>query len=539
MTQPHIGLRQPAAFWVGSLLVLAGVLAHLPMFWMGRHTHWQMVGMPMTGIMWAGMASIPLGLVLAGLGLLPRRRAPHSTLAGGKEPRLFHVADNLPLNRAHWALVVVLVVALAVDVMKPATLGFVLPGLGREYQIGHVQTGWLPLVALTGTTLGSLLWGRLADMFGRRAAILLSALMFMGTAICGAMPSFGWNLAMCFLMGVSAGGLLPIAFTLMAETVPSVHRGWLLVLLGGVGTSAGYLLASGAATLLEPMFSWRILWLLGLPTGAVIILLNRWIPESPRFLAHHGMLGEARVVLRRFAGDALERDDAAHPAPPAIDEGHPVVGLRGLLRGRHARITSGLLVCGLGWGLVTFGFVLWLPIKLVAMGVQPNATSGLLARSALFALPGMLPVIWLYHRWSTIRTLILFIGLTVLALLAFAVMASLQLQSVTATTSATVALLVSSSAVIAMLIPYATEIYPLHARGTGAGAIAAGTKFGGILGAALGVLGLFEHLAMSAIVLVIPMLASAVLLARHAPETRGRRLEEIENSFNGSASRGS
>ena len=61
------------------------------------------------------------------------------------------------------------------------------------------------------------------------------------------MPSFGWNLAMCFLMGASAGGLLPITFTLMAETIPAAHRGWLLVALGGIGTSAGYLLAAGAA----------------------------------------------------------------------------------------------------------------------------------------------------------------------------------------------------------------------------------------------------------------------------------------------------
>jgi putative MFS transporter len=41
--------------------------------------------------------------------------------------------------------------------------------------------------------------------------------MFIGTAICGAMPLFSWNLVMCFLMGASAGGLLPITFTLMAQ----------------------------------------------------------------------------------------------------------------------------------------------------------------------------------------------------------------------------------------------------------------------------------------------------------------------------------
>ena len=118
----------------------------------------------------------------------------------------FHIADGMPLNREHLKLVIVLVVALTVDVMKPATLGFVMPGVTREYEISKQTAGWLALVALTGTTVGSIVWGRMADAFGRRAAILLSALMFIGTAICGAMPSFEWNLAMCFLMGASAGG---------------------------------------------------------------------------------------------------------------------------------------------------------------------------------------------------------------------------------------------------------------------------------------------------------------------------------------------
>jgi putative MFS transporter len=533
----HIGmepqgfeLQRPWAFSLGCLLVLAGVLAHAPMFWMGRYTHWQMVGMPMSIGMWAGMSVIPIGLVLAGWSLMPHRPEAGHTSAAREHAFLFHVADGVPLNRAHWTLVAVLVVALAIDVMKPATLGFVLPGLRREYGIDHATAGWLPLIALTGTTVGSIVWGRLADVFGRRSAILLSALMFMATAICGAMPSYGWNLAMCFLMGLSAGGLLPIAFTLMAETVPARHRGWLLVMLGGIGTAAGYSLASGAAALLEPMFSWRILWLLGLPTGALIIMLNRWIPESPRFLAHHGMAGQARAVLQRFAGDALEPDEVAHP-PPDINEQHPVASLSSHLRGHHGRITLGLLVCGVAWGLVSFGFVLWLPLNLVAVGVPGDASSALLARSALIALPCMLPAIWLYHRWSTIRSLLLSIGLTAVALLAFTLIAWFDLHSITAVTFASTALLVSSSSVIAMLIPYATEIYPVHSRGTGAGAIAAGSKFGGILGAALGVAGLFEHLALSAIALAVPLVAAIVLLVRHGPETRGRSLEDIQRSL--------
>lgn len=525
--------HHPVAFWAGCALLVSGVFAHFPMFAMGRHTHWQMVGMPMSPGMLVGMAMIPLGLALACYGLMPRLERMRMALHGQPRGVAFHVADGVALNREHWLLVFALVVALAVDVMKPATLGFVLPGMSLEYAMAKPAASLLALSALTGTTLGSIVWGRLGDAFGRRAAILLSALMFMGTSICGAMPTFGWNVAMCFLMGASAGGLLPIAFTLMAETVPARHRGWLLVALGGVGTSAGYLIAAGAAAILEPMFSWRVLWLLGLPTGAAILLLHRWIPESPRFLSSVGLDGEARAVLRRFAGrdaTAIEREpDAA--AVPLVDERHPVAGTRQLLRGRHAPITWGLLVCGLGWGLANFGFLLWLPVNLGTMGLDPARALALLARSAVLALPGIGVVIWLYHRWSSIRALVLFIALCAATLLAFAAMGFAGVRNPTALMAATAVLLVAISGVIAMLIPYAAEIYPVHLRGTGSGVVAASSKAGGVIGAGLGVLGFFSHFAWSALLIAIPMLVSAWMLARCGIETRGHRLEDIQASL--------
>jgi putative MFS transporter len=522
--------HHPVAFWAGCALIVAGVFAHAPMFLMGQHTGWQMVGMPMTWEMWAGMAAIPLGVALSCYGLMPRLERMRLAMQGPQHAVLFHVADGVPLNRAHWTLVTVLAVALVVDVMKPATLGFVLPGMRVEYAIGTQVAGLLPLVALTGTTIGSVVWGRIADLFGRRAAILLSALMFIGTAICGAMPTFEWNLLMCFLMGLSAGGMLPIVFTLMAETIPAAHRGWLLVALGGLGTSFGYLVAAGAAALLEPLMSWRVLWLLGLPTGAVVILLNRWIPESPRFLSSMGLHAQARAVLARFS-TRIEPDDAAHPGPPVIDESHPVATSRQLLRGPLAPITRALVTCGVAWGLANFGFLLFLPVNLVEMGLDGAQASGLLARSAVWALPGIGVVVWLYHRWSSLRALLVFVGLSTASLLAFFAMGLAGVREAGVLVAAMAALLVSLSGVIAMLVPYASEIYPVRLRGTGSGVVAASSKAGGIVGALAGVAGFFGAFALSALLVALPMAVAGVMLARAGVETRGRRLEEIEAGF--------
>jgi putative MFS transporter len=531
MSANGLSFHHPIAFLLGCIALIAGVLAHIPMFVHASHMGYHMAGMPMGNTMLVGMALIPLGLLLATYGLMPRLEQMRHDNHGSIH---FHVADNVALNRHHWMLVFALFVAVTVDVMKPATLGFVMPGMTDEYNISSTSAGILALVALIGTTVGSILWGRMADIMGRRASILLSALMFIGTAICGAMPSFEWNLIMCFLMGMSAGGLLPITFTLMAEMIPAAHRGWLLVALGGMGTSAGYLVASGAAAVLEPLFSWRILWMLGLPTGLTLIILNRYIPESPRFLANAGLKREARAVLAKFAGEVTGDDNNDLAEEEMKVSGS---GFRQLTRGPYAKISLGLVGSGTAWGLVNFGFLLWLPTNLRSMGMSSETANMLLAQSGLLALPGMLLVVWLYHRWSSIKSLALFIALTAAALTLFFIFDAINVHSSAAIVVATALLLISASGVIAMLIPYAAEIYPVHLRGTGAGLVAASSKFGGILGAVCGVAGMFDDLAFSALLIALPLIVFAILLLKNGIDTRGRRLEDIHAAVVNKAAR--
>lgn len=120
---------------LGCAALVAGVLSHPPMFLMASHMHYRMVGMPMDTTMLVGMVMIPAGLLLATYGLMPRLEQMRQVMHGARGHLQFRIADSVPLNREHWQLVVVLVVALAVDVMKPATLGFVMPGMTVEYEI--------------------------------------------------------------------------------------------------------------------------------------------------------------------------------------------------------------------------------------------------------------------------------------------------------------------------------------------------------------------------------------------------------------------
>src|SRR5215469_4917756 len=368
--------RSTLVFWFGCALVTAGVLAHLPMFMMGRATHYVLAGMPMGFGMLAGMGAIVLGVGAAAYGLLPTTPRARSVALDVSTP-----LDNAQLGAPHWRVAALLAIALVIDIMKPASLGFVTPGMTAEYHVDARTVAWLPFAALAGTVVGSIVWGMLADVYGRRASIVLSSVMFVGTSICGAMPSLWWNVGMCFMMGAAAGGMLPVAYALLAEIMPTRHRGWSLVLIGGIGAVGGFFVASYLSALLQPTFGWRIMWLLNLPTGLLLVVLSPLLPESARFLQQTGRTELARETLARFgvvlAAPSTRPDRTPHeshtPVPPLT---HGYLG-----------VTTALTCSALAWGLVNFGLLLWLPSALVAQGRSVAASSALIAKSTLLAAP--------------------------------------------------------------------------------------------------------------------------------------------------------
>jgi putative MFS transporter len=505
-----VGERAPI-FWGACAAIAIGVLLHLPMLAMAHDMGNRLAGMPMDPKMWVGMALIVLGVPAAVFGALPRQRASHGAEAGTN----YEAPDSTPLNRWHAGVLLVLIVGLVIDVMKPATLGFVLPGMSHEYGISTTTVAWFPFTALVGTTIGSFVWGWLADIYGRRVSILLSTILFVSTSICGAMPLFQLNLLMCFLMGCSAGGMLPVVYTLLAEIMPPRHRSWVLVLVGGTGLVGGYLAASAAAHAFEPVFGWRVLWLQGFPTGLLLLALAFLIPESPRFLAEQGRVAELAEMRRKFGIVPRPRE----PAPADAE-----VAAR-----RHGRLTFALVITALAWSFVNFGLLLWLPSDLQARGYSSALASGILASSALIALPTIMGAAWSYSRlsskWTLVATIVLTLGGLIGALLPASILSWPPLLI------AVIALLiVGSNGMIAVLLPYSAENYPLGIRGRATGLVAGSSKFGGVAVQGFALLGFIPTLAGAAFGLLAPMGLSAVLIAWAGRETRGRSLRELEAS---------
>jgi len=506
--------RGPWAFALGVVAVTIGVLMHLPMFWMGRMHHFMLAGMPMGHDMILGMGLIIVGCVVAAYGLLPRDIAGQVEASRGIEVA---APEDAPLGWPHWQLMIALVLALVIDVMKPAALGFTIPGMMTEYRVPAATASLVPFFALCGTVTGSVLWGIAADIYGRKASIMLSAVMFVGTSICGAMPSLAWNVGMCFMMGAAAGGMLPVTYALLAEMMPNRHRGWSLVLVGGLGALGGYFAASGLSALLQPYFGWRILWLLNLPTGLMLVLLGRLIPESAKFLIAHGRRAEAEAVMKRF-GAAL-RKAAPAPVPNANGRAAKLTG-RDLI-GTLAALSLAALV----WGLVNFGLLLWLPADLVAKGHSVAVSSRLLAESSLIALPTVFLAAWLYHRWSTKKAVVSSVVVTIGGL---AGVIAVEFGSIASPVLPVALMIVGTNALIAMLLPYAAESFPIRVRARATGWVAACTKAGGVVAQGLAVLALVPPLGITGALITVPTLVALLLLIRYGRETRGRDLRDLD-----------
>lgn len=558
-TTPDSGatLARPSWFWGGLVLLGAGLALHVPMYFamrdMGPHMGPHMEPRANAGAgtaMTVGMVLVGAGLALSLAGLV--RRVPPTA---GRTERYRVVSEpQAGLTAAHVRLVAALSLALVVDVMKPATLAFIMPGMRSEYGLTQGQVSVLPVVALTGTVVGSLGWGHLGDRVGRRATVLMSCLVFAATTVCAVMPTFAWNLVMCFLTG--AGGLIPIAYAMAAESLPPRHRGLVMVLQAGLATVLAYFATSGLALLLIPAFGWRIMWFAHVPFVGLLLLMNRWLPESPRFLADTGRMAEARAVGATY-GMVLVVEPAlpatgAESAPRGPEEGaldlpagpHALSvpaakgppgtggkpGWTALFGRRWLRRTAVVGSYALSWGLINWGYMTFLPTLLKDASVSGSSPNGLLFASSLPAIPATVLVAVCYTRWSSRKAMVLYGALTVAAL---GLLAVTDMRGGRLLTIGLLALLIiGTTGIVAMLAPYTAEIYPTGVRAAGSGLTAACTKAGGMFGPpALAAL-IAQHSGprLVALAVAVPMALTTAALALYGEETVGRDLEEDDET---------
>ena len=524
-------LSRKTIFWIGCTMVSIGMAMQLPMYFHASNMGYRLVGMRMDFSMIMGMIWMVVGLGITILGLIPEK----SHIGLNDQTLQVRALDDVPIRWPHIALLFVMALAMTLDVMKPTILSFVVPGAAIEYGLkspvnphGHVPVALLPLCGISGTIMGSFIWGWMSDHMGRRASILMAAVVFIATSACGAMPEFWMNCMMCLIMGFGVGGMLPILFTLMAECIPARHRGWLMVLIGG-DIAGAYLITSSLASWLVPHYNWRILWLIGFPTGLLLILLNHWIPESPRFLLLHGRVKEAEKIMKRFGAVAITQQDdksriSMSPQP---------------YTGKHARfkdlfstpflgITAAVVLLALGTGFVRFGFQLWIPSNLQELGFSQQRSFAILRNAALIGFPLNFLVAWMYGFWSSKRTIVLLTALTAASMIGFLIFGNHIIQHPILLYALLILPIWGVSAILSVLAAYAAEIYPTAIRSRGSGLISGMTQIAGVLIIALVAFAVAPpSITATALIAALPLVLAAIAMMMLGIETRKRSLEDI------------
>ncbi|OBU48858.1 MFS transporter [Stenotrophomonas maltophilia] len=187
-------------------------------------------------------------------------------------------------------------------------------GLHQAFRSGEWMQGFEIASMLLGCAVGAFSAGRLADRLGRRNVLILSAVMFLLSALgAGAAGSSAWFIVARVIGGFGVGAASVISPAYIAEVAPARYRGRLatvqqIAIISGLTAAflSNYLLAAAAGASTEPLWAgqaaWRwMFWMQAVPS-LVFLLLLLTIPESPRYLVVKRRKEDALRVLTRLLG---------------------------------------------------------------------------------------------------------------------------------------------------------------------------------------------------------------------------------------------
>lgn len=159
-------------------------------------------------------------------------------------------------------------------------LTFVIVTVAKEFEVGTAQITYALFLTLAARPLGALLFGRLADRFGRRPILMLDVILFSVFEFATAFStSLTMLLVLRFLFGVAMGGEWGIGASLAMESIPAKARGAVSGLLQS-GYPCGFFLAALANWLLIDHIGWRGLFVVGAIPALLVLYIRRKVPES-------------------------------------------------------------------------------------------------------------------------------------------------------------------------------------------------------------------------------------------------------------------
>jgi len=187
-----------------------------------------------------------------------------------------------------------LLLAMFVAILSSTVVSAALPRIIGDLGGGQSSYTWVVTATLLAMTVSTPIWGKLADLFDRKALLQSGLVIFLvGSILAGFAHSTGWLIACRAVQGVGVGALTALVQVILADLVSARERGRYMGYLGavfGVGTIVGPVVGG----VLTDGLGWRWCFFVGVPFGlAALVLLQRTLdlPTRRREGAHIDVLG--------------------------------------------------------------------------------------------------------------------------------------------------------------------------------------------------------------------------------------------------------
>lgn len=213
--------------------------------------------------------------------------------------------DRLPWTQFHTLVVVALGITWVLDGLEVTIAGSIAGALEESPVLRFTATevGLVASAYLSGAVVGAVLFGYLTDRFGRRKLFMVTLGLYLVSTAATALSWDFWSFAIFrALTGAGIGGEYTAINSAIQELIPARFRGRTDLAINGsfwIGAALG---ALAAIVLLQPGrlppdWGWRAAFGIGAVLGIGILVLRRWIPESPRWLLLHARVDESETII--------------------------------------------------------------------------------------------------------------------------------------------------------------------------------------------------------------------------------------------------
>lgn len=383
------------------------------------------------------------------------------------------------------------------DAMDVGIISFIAAALAAEWSLTPQQTGLFTSINSIGMAFGAAIAGIMADKYGRKAVLLWTLLIFsLASGLSAAATGFAVLCVLRFIAGFGLGGELPVASTLVSESVAAKDRGRMVVLLESFW-AAGWIAAALIAYFVIPSYGWQAAFLIGAIPALYALYLRKSIQDPPRFIEQAGKSRERKLTVReRFMS---------------------------VWTGTNRRPTIMLWIL---WFTVVFsyyGMFLWLPNVMVMKGFSLVKSFEYVLIMTLAQLPGYFTAAYFIEKFGRKFVLVLYLLLTAASAAWFG-----NATSEGMLIAAGICLSFFNLGAWGGMYAYTPELYSTRVRSTGVGLAASFGRVGGIIGPYLVGMLVARHVSIGAIfwIFFITILIGALAVLVLGTETKGKELAD-------------